>query len=596
MLEPDQKQHIDSLRNELPDEARSGKGIFPYSFITSEEVLDEQRDELPPREIAFYDTLADSVTATEADFERAQTVWRLCGCTTLREYMLVYLKVDVYLLADVFETFRKTAMQEDQLDPANFFSIPGMSWCSALRSMTRELELLQDLSMYDYFEAGIRGGMTFINSHYTCRDANTELLYIDINNLYGWALSQFLPARHFKWILDEEELAEIMRHPLPDETSVQGYVMEVDISIPAEHHDRLADLPPAPRSQAPPGSKVKKLLLTMEPKTHYIIHSALLKFYVEVMGVRVDRIHRAIGFTQETVFSNYIAMNTAKRAQSTTKFKKDYYKLKNNALYGKTVENLRKRKDVRLCNNRQNFVAQSSKPYFRRSIIIKKNLVAAILNKETICLDRPVYIGQAVLDLSKLRMYRLQYVELQRYREEFAGSQINIIAGDTDSFFLEVKGVSLANQLLPKMLADGLLDTSNYPVDSPLFSRQFENKIGLFKDESGGQEHYKEWVFLRPKCYSMLCEDNSSTHKAKGVMRRTKMTHQQYVDIFESYHPDVEDAPPPKRLCVEQRRIGSVVHNIYTSLTSKVALSITDDKRAWIGPNTSLPYGHHRLQ
>jgi len=109
----------------------------------------------------------------------------------------MYLKVDVYLLTDVFETFRKTAMQEDELDPANFFGIPGLSWCSALRSMNRELELLQDLSMYDYFEAGIRGGMTFVNRHYARHDASTELLYIDINNLYGWALSQHLPARDF---------------------------------------------------------------------------------------------------------------------------------------------------------------------------------------------------------------------------------------------------------------------------------------------------------------------------------------------------------------------------------------------------------------
>lgn len=333
----------------------------------------------------------------------------------------------------------------------------------------------------------------------------------------------------------------------------------------------------------------------MEPKKHYIIHSALLKFYVEVMGIKVDKVHRAIRFTQEKVFNKYIAYNTEKRAQSTTKFQKDYYKLKNNALYGKTVENLRKRKDVRLCNTRSSFIAQSSKPNFRRSIIIKENLTAAILNKETIMLDRPVYIGQAVLDLSKLRMYRLQYVELQQYRQQFAGSEINIVAGDTDSFFLEVKGINLANQLLPQMRADGLLDTSNYPADSVLFSRQYENKIGLFKDESGGQDQYKEWIFLRPKCYSMLCEDDSSTHKAKGVTRRTKLTHAQYQEIFHSFHPDVLDAPDPKRLCVEQRRIDSVVHDVYTSLSNKVALSITDDKRAWIAPNTSLPYGHYRL-
>ena len=110
-------------------------------------------------------------------------------------------------------------------------------------------------------------------------------------------------------------------------------------------------------------------------------------------------------------------------------------------------------------------------------------------------LDRPVYIGQAVLDLSKLRMYRLQYVELRRYREQYAGSSINIVAGDTDSFFLEVKGINLANQLLPQMQKGGLLDTSNYPTDSILFSRQYENKGGLFKDESGAKRSTRSGCF-----------------------------------------------------------------------------------------------------
>ena len=231
LLQPDEKRFINSLRNELPEEARSGKGIFPYSFITSREVLEQLRDDLPPRDEAFYDMLSDSVNVTEADFERARSVWRLCGCTSLKDYMLIYLKVDVYLLADVFETFRKTAICEDNLDPANFFGIPGLSWCAALKSMSKELELLKDLEMYSFFESGVRGGMTFVNKHQAVHDAETQLLYIDINNLYGWALSQQLPARGFRWILEQAELDDIARH-LPDENAAYGYLLEVDISVP----------------------------------------------------------------------------------------------------------------------------------------------------------------------------------------------------------------------------------------------------------------------------------------------------------------------------------------------------------------------------
>jgi hypothetical protein len=403
-----------------------------------------------------------------------------------------------------------------------------------------------------------------------------------------------LPAQNFKWIYDENELHNILAN-LPDEYAQCGYVLEVDLSVPAELHDRLSDLPPAPIQQSPPGSKVKKLLLTFEPKKHYIIHSALLKFYIEVMGVVVDAVHRAIEFEQEYVFRSYIEKNTQMRANSSSKFKKDYYKLKNNSLYGKTVENLRRRKDLRLCNNEPALVAQASKPCFRRSIIIKENLVAAVLCKEEICLDRPVYIGQAVLDLSKLRMYRLQYQDLQQYREMFHGSSISIVAGDTDSFFLEVKGVDLKTQLLPRMMQDGLLDTSNYPSDSPLYSREYENKIGLFKDESAGKEEYSEWIFLRPKCYSLLSEDGQATKKAKGVMRSTPLMHQQYRDIYKSFRPSEADAPPPKLMRVEQRSIRSENHQLVTLQYSKVALSINDDKRQWISQNRSLPYGHYSL-
>jgi hypothetical protein len=218
-----------------------------------------------------------------------------------------------------------------------------------------------------------------------------------------------------------------------------------------------------------------------------------------------------------------------------------------------------------------------------------------MLNKDIICLDRPVYIGQAVLDLSKLRMYRLQYVELQRYRMEFRGSQINIVAGDTDSFFLEVKNIDLETELLPAMIRDCALDTSNYPTASTLYSKRFENKVGLFKDESGGSEKFKQWIFLRPKCYSMLHEDGSAHPKAKGVKRGTTLLHQSYSEVFQSFHPEDPEAPPAKRLRVDQRGIRSENHQLRTVAYSKIALSVLDDKRKWVSQNLSLPYGHYSL-
>lgn len=236
-------------------------------------------------------------------------------------------------------------------------------------------------------------------------------------------------------------------------------------------------------------------------------------------------------------------------------------------------------------------MTHTSKPNFKRAIPIDEDLVAVVLSKETICLNRPVYVGQAVLDLSKLRMYRLHYEDMERYRQLYPNSSIKILAGDTDSFFLEVRNVDLNTQLLPKMLQDGLLDTSNFPPNHPLHSRQHENKIGLVKDESAGIEDYVEWLFLRPKCYSLLSSDSSATHKAKGITRATKFTHDQYRNVFNSYDPNGPDSPECVR--VEQRNIVSSVHQLYTVSYNKRALSIMDDKREWCEQNYSLPYGHY---
>ena len=394
----------------------------------------------------------------EKDYDIAKSVWTQSGCSSLLDYMLVYMKLDVYLLADVFEAFRIKMLEGEGLDPLNFFGLPGIAWASAVKGLKYDVELLTDPEMYNFFQAGIRGGMTFVNKHHVKTDDETSLLYIDINNLYGWALSEKLPYGDFKWATNYEEILKECREK--DLSSLDyGYELEVDMIIPPELHDKLDDLPVAPIKQCPPGSKVKKLLLTHEPKYNYVIHWRLLQMYIK-LGVSVTKIHRAIKFKQANIFKEYILRNTLLRAATKCKFEKDYYKLLNNALYGKTVENLLKRMALRLVNTAKGLVTYSSLPNFRKTIEIDSNLKAVLLRKEMVTLDRPSYIGQVVLDLSKLRMYQLQYLELEKYRQQFK-CQINIVAGDTDSFFLECVGVK-REVLLDEMQKDELLDTSNY--------------------------------------------------------------------------------------------------------------------------------------
>ena len=246
---------------------------------------------------------------------------------------------------------------------------------------------------------------------------------------------------------------------------------------------------------------------------------------------------------------------------------------------------MKKRINLRICNNdERRFVTYASSPFFRRTMKIADDLIAVLLNKEEIVLDRPSYIGQTVLDLSKLRMYKLQYQDLERYRQDL-NCKIKIIAGDTDSFFLQCKNVDL-NQLLGKMKDDGLLDTSNYPSNHSLFSRQVENKLGLFKDEAKGQL-FEEWIFLRPKCYSLKYLNQVEVCKSKGVnLKGTMVKHDSYRTIYKEN----------TRMTVPQTRFITRNHQLYTEKSTKMALRCLDDKRLWTAKNRSLAYGHRSIR
>jgi hypothetical protein len=476
------------------------------------------------------------------------------------------------------------------------------------------MDVLKDTTMYEAFEAAIRGGLAFVNKHHSeHKEGEKDLLYVDVNNLYGWALSQPLPYADFTWVYDQQQLNTLIR-ALPHVDCVNSkfvFFFEVDLEIPREFHDRLQQLPPAAEHMIPPPqlygeqqnvpNTCKKLVTSLLPKKNYFVHCRLLKFYM-TLGVRVTRIHRAVKCLQAPIFKDYIDYNTEKRKQSDNAFNKNMYKLKNNSLYGKTCENVRKRINLKLCNNPDKFVKFTSKVTFRKTIEITEDLVIALLRKGKIYLDKPIYVGQAVLDLSKYIMYDLYYNKLKAYERRFDCS-INILGGDTDSFFLECCNVSLRNQLLPAMKEDLLLDTSNYPRDDPLYDDSIACKIGCIKDEAAGST-FEEFILLQPKMYSMKMLGqpvDASLRRAKGVNRdivNTALSHDDYKRIYEDIYTfyvdeDVEQEGPS--IVKRQRRFASIRHQVVTMESKKVALRCRDNKRQWIVPNESLPFGHYLL-
>ena len=339
------------------------------------------------------------------------------------------------------------------------------------------------------------------------------------------------------------------------------------------------------RGQAESFKPEKKLLMTCTNKEEYVVHFKLLKFYLQ-MGMRITKIHAVVKYKQENIFRNYIDENSRKRGLAKSEFVKDLYKLLNNALFGKTMENVKGRKNFKLRNTEESALKDSSKPHYLRSHRFSENLLLNELINLEVKLNKPIFIGQAVLDLSKLIMYELRYIKLAQYEVEFGG-RISVIGGDTDSLFCRIDNINLYTQLHSAMLRDGLLDSSNFPQNHGLFSIANKAKLGCIKDEVPG-EVLLEAVLLKPKCYSMVTVSGKEKKTAKGVQYcvRQAISHDKYREVFERQIEIVRTV----------RRFHSKDHIVSTIQQNKWALSCIDTKRAWTTANTSLPYGHFALE
>ena len=271
------------------------KGVYPYEYVDSFQKF--QQTNLLTIE-AFFSTLRNEGISVE-DYVHAQTMFAEFQCQSLGDYHDFYLKSDVLLLADVFQNFRDICLNYYQLDPAHFYTSPGLSWQACLKMTQVELELITDPDMYIFIEEGLRGGVSMISNRYSKannpyvagydKDQETNyILYLDANNLYGWAMSQPLPDSGFVW-LSEDEIAELEVSNITDD-SEEGCILEVNLEYPCSLHERHNDYPLAPEKMAVDtdmlspyckqladelhlkSASVSKLVPNVGNKTKYILH------------------------------------------------------------------------------------------------------------------------------------------------------------------------------------------------------------------------------------------------------------------------------------------------------------------------------------
>ena len=574
-LQPDDFQNTKEIMKDNVD-LLTRKGVYPYDYVSSLERLTETQ--LPPKE-QFYSKLNDEDISDE-DYSHAQNVWKTFGCQTIRDYHDLYLKSDVLLLADVFENFRKTCLKHYKLDPAHYYTSPGLAWDACLKETGQQLELLYDYDMLMMFERGIRGGMTHIAKRYSeannkyMKDYNPDkpskfIQYLDANNLYGWAMSQSLPTNGFKWMnnLTKEKVMDILEkaNSSMNNSVKRGYIFEVDLKYPQELWKSHDDYPLAPEKMKVGG--VEKLISHFKPHKKYVIHYRNLRQCLE-LGLRITAVHRGISFEQSPWMEPYIRKNTELRKTSKNSFEKDFFKLMNNSVFGKTIENIRKRQNVFLVDNRAKAVKLTCRPNFDRATIFDRNLIAIHLKKTEVYFNKPVYVGQAILDLSKLLMFDFHYNFIQR---KYTYKRAKLLFTDTDSLMYQIKTDDFYADISEDIRSK--FDTSDYPPnhESGILVGVNKKVIGMFKDEVGGKQ-ITHFVGLRPKLYSFKVEDSSTTRKCKGIKKNVV---KKGID-FQDY---VECLFTGEKQMRSMNIIKSENHEIYSKEINKVALGSEDDKR-----------------
>ena len=218
--------------------------------------------------------------------------------------------------------------------------------------------------------------------------------------------------------------------------------------------------------------KIDKLICSFLPKRHYVVHYKNLKQYLQE-GMILKKVHRGIKFYQSPWMEPYIRKNTDLRKTASNAFVKDFFKLMNNSVFGKTIENIRKRQNVVIVDNKKLANKLSSKPNFERVTIFDENPIACHMKKTEVYFNKPIFVGQAILDLSKTLMFDIHYNYIRRKY----GDKAELLSTDTDSLLYLIQTQDVYKDFSKDIKKK--FDTSDYPENHPSGIKQESTKKSL---------------------------------------------------------------------------------------------------------------------
>ena len=315
-------------------------------------------------------------------------------------------------------------------------------------------------------EEGIRGGICHAVHRYA--KANKEYLknydkskessyiqYLDANNLYGAAMSEKLPVNGFKWVNDISGINEKFVKSYNKKNSDKGYILEVDVDYPSKLHKLHLDMPFLPERMKI--DKTQKLVCNLRDKKKYVVHISKLKQALN-HGLKLKKVHRVIEFNQEAWLKKYIDMNTELNKKASNDYEKDFFKLMNNAVFGKTMENVRKHRDIKLVKTDHKRNKLVSEPNYHTMKLISENLSIIEMEKVKIKMKKPIYLGLSILEISKIIMYEFWYDSVKKKY----GDMVKLCFMDTDSLIMNIKTNDFYKDIVQDV--EERFDTLNYVV------------------------------------------------------------------------------------------------------------------------------------
>jgi len=293
----------------------------------------------------------------------------------------------------------------------------------------------------------------------------------------------------------------------------------------------------------------------------------------------LTKVHNVIQFEQEAWLKSYIHFNTSCRTKAENSFEKDFFKLMVNTVFGKSCENLRKRKTVKLINSLAMAKKYAPKTNLESFKILRPNLAAFTLTNVRVELCKPIYTGFSVLEFSKIAMYDFHYGSVKLWFEN-----AQLLFTDTDSLAYEVLDDDVYETMNNHITE---FDTSDFSRDHFLYADFNRKRLGKMKDECNGTP-IVHFIGLSPKMYSIEA-GNMYKRTAKGVKKsviKSQLHHSVYKQVFYSN----------KKLYLDMNFIRSKDHNLFSIDIRKSGLHCFDSKRyiSEDGINT-LSHGHYKL-